>query len=295
MELGRINFADLALVVWKSASNFLPMQDFLKDYDKTIYESLHGPGVISGCEVTVVAGLTVRIAAGIVLFDNGELCSVEQQDIVLSTADPTNPRIDRIELTFAFANNLTVENILSVIKQFDKLARGTGAGLPGTPAGSPTIPAKTGGAVTLASVDVAALQTVLVAADISQSDLFRDPSKFAKPKDFDISIPASTAGQEDIKDLVADKARFRQVWLDYQIRRKTDTGSSGVVNSGTLHMFLNPEGLLWDFSDERHGNDDVLVDFDVDDASGQVSWDVTLIAGTGPIGSFTFNKRTIDV
>ena len=282
-------------MLWQSNEHFLPGQDFQKDYDKTVYESLHGPGVINGCRVTVVSGLTVQIAAGLVLFDNGELCKIEQQEVTLAAADPTNPRIDRIELAFTFENNVQVTNTVNVVKQFDKLSTGTGGDLTGTPAGSPVIDVKTAGAVSLASVNVAATQTVLSQSDIAESDVVREPSTNKKASETQISVPTSTSGQEDITDLIADLNQFRQVSLDYQIRRKTDTASSGVVNAGTLHIFLNPETNLWDFSDDRNGNDDVLVDFNVVAATGQVQWDVTAIAGANPIGSFTFTKRTLDI
>lgn len=296
MALGRINFADLNLLLWDAVAHFLPMQDYLKGYDKAIYSSVHAVGIVSGCQVTPVSGMTVRVAAGLVLFSNGELCEVAQQDVTLSAADGSQPRIDRLQLTFTFANNATVTTTINQVKQFDKVATGTAAQLAGTPGVSPTIPVKTAGAISLGSVSIAAGQTTIGTVDISQGDDVRDRSYKLQQK-FTASIPQDSGGFIDVKDLILDKNKFKQYWIKYQLARKTDTGSSGKVCSGTIHAFLNPETNNWDFSDDRKGNDseDMLVEFNVVPASGKVQWDVDSIAGANHVGTFTANLETLDV
>lgn len=297
--LGKINFTDLSLLLWDSVAHFLPMQGYFKGYDKAIYESVYAVGIISGCELTPVSGLTVRVAAGLVLFSNGELCTVEQQDIVLSAADPTNPRIDRMKLAFTFENNVQVTKTDDSIAQLDKVATATLSADVGTPAGSPVVPVKIAGTISVGGVTVPATATVLAAGDIGISDEIRDYAASKNLNERSFAVPVSTTGVEDVFGLVADKNQFKQVWFDYQLHRKTDDGASGKVVSGTFHCQLNPETSNWQGSDDMRGQDteEIGVVLSVDSASGQMGWDVdaTGFGGANHAGELVIIRRTIGV
>jgi hypothetical protein len=298
MKLGRINFADLDLLLWDSNDHFLPMQDFFKGYDKAIYESVHKTGIISGCEVVPVSGLTVRVQEGLVLFGNGELAVVEEQDINLAAADPGDPRLDRIELAFSFINNVQVTKTDGNTAQFDKLAEAAASANAGTPGASPVAPTLTTGSISLGLVSVGAGATVVSAAEIDTSDDVADyNAKFQEPRVF--AVPNSTSGFENIANLKAALDKYKQVYFDYQISRKTDDGGSGKVVSGTFHCMLNPETSEWQGSDDMRGNDseDIGVILQVDPTTGQMQWNVsaTGFGGANYEGSLTLKRRTLEV
>lgn len=284
-KLGFINFTDLSLVLWRSASHFLPMQNYILGYIKAVYQALFSTGVISGCKIEVLSGLTIRVTEGLVLFPNGELAIVLQQDITLSAADATNPRVDRIELVYSLENNATVIDTVNATKQFDKVVTATVTPSVGTPASSPSTPAANASNISLGTVAVAANQTSLASTDVIQSESVRiDSRNPLDPKE--ISVPTSTTGFEAIQDLVASKDRFKEVRFHYLLNRKTDTASSGKVVSGTIFCMKNPETGDWDYSDQRAGNDsvDIGVTFQVDASSGQVEWEVDAISGSNHVG-----------
>lgn len=298
MKLGRINFADLDLLLWDSNDHFLPMQGYFKGYDQAIYESVHKPGIISGCAVVPVSGLTVRVEAGLVLFSNGELAVVEEQDITLSAADPGDPRLDRIELAFSFINNVQVTKTDGNTAQFDKLADAAASANAGTPGASPNAPVLTSGSISLGLISVAAAATVITANEIDTGDDVADyNAKYQEPRVF--SVPNSTSGFEAITNLKADLNKYKQVYFDYQITRKTDDGGSGKVVSGTFYCMLNPETSEWQGSDDMKGNDseDIGVVLQVDPTTGQMQWDVsaTGFGGANYEGSLTLKRRTLEV
>ena len=206
--LGFINFTILDRLLWESNDHFLPMQTFYLDYMKEIWLSVHKPGIISGGAVTVNSGLTLDIAEALVLFSNEELVTVAAQQVSLIAADPADPRIDRLQYVHSIENNLVVVDVDGVNKQFDKHQRATSAALPGTPAGSPAIPVKTAGAISIAGISVAATQTVLTGADIDQKESVRD---FSRPKDFSETsevIDNNAAGGTFLPLLQADKTKY---------------------------------------------------------------------------------------
>lgn len=294
MRLGKINFADLALLLWKSNDHFLPFQDFLKDYLVTVYKEQHRVGVISGCNMTAPAGLTVRVSAGVVLFDNDELVKVEQTDVVLDVADAADPRLDRMELIYSLANNSQVTNTINQVKQFDKLETGTPTKNTGVPNAVPVLQVTTAGAISVGSISVAATQTVLTAADLSEKETVRDISRPVDNLATEEDILNNQAGT-DVPLMIADKTKHRQKTWKYQVKRKTDTGASGVVNAGELIALLNPETLDWEITDEQKGEDEIGIDFLIDAATGQISYDSTNIAGANYVGKISYTTETLDI
>jgi len=294
MRLGFINLTDLALLLWKSNDHFKPLQDFLKDYLVTVYKEQHKVGVISGCAVTVTSGLEVQVAAGVVLFDNDELVKVEVLTETLDAADPTDPRLDRLELVHSVANNLQVTNTLSQVKQFDKLQTGTPTKNTGVAAPSPVLPAKTANTISLASISVAATQTVLAQSDISETEKVRDISRPVDNLTREEDILNTQAGT-DLPGLLIDKTKHRMLIVEYHIKRKTDTGSSGVSVPGRMYLFVNPETNDVFRSDEQFGDDVSGVDFDVDATSGQVTYDSSTIAGANYVAKLKYSTTAFDI
>jgi len=290
--LGFINFSILGRLLWKSNDHFLPMQTFYLGYMKEIWLSVHSPGIISGCAVSVNSGLILDITSGLILFDNDELVTVDAQQVTLATADPTNPRLDRLEYIHSIQNNIAVLDVDGVSKQFDKIQTGTAGDVTGTPAGSPVAPVKTGGAISIGIISVAATQTVLTASDIDVRETARDLARKVENTEVEENID-NNATATFLPLLIADKARYRQVWVHYNIQRKTDTGSSGVTGSGVLSLRLNSETNNWERTDTPEGV--AGVDFDVEAATGRVSYDSSNIAGTGYIGKVKYFTKTISL
>jgi len=295
MRLGFINFADLALLLWKSNTHFRPFQDFLKDYLVTIYKEQHRIGVISGCELTAPGGLTVRTAAGVVLFDNDELVKVEQIDTLLLAADLGDPRLDRLELVFTTENNIQVTNTAGGDVQFDKLQTGTPTQKNGVPAPVPAVPAKTPGTLSLGIISVAQGQLNLTAVDINQNDVARDKSYVVdnslRVEDILVNAPGGTK----LRTMVVDKSRHRKKVFDYIIHRKTDTAASGIGVPGQLILTLNPETNNWDMFDDQISDVESGVTFGHNPITGEVEYDSVNIAGVNYIGKIHHTSTVVDL
>lgn len=126
-------------------------------------------GVIKGGQLSVVSGLTIRIAAGSAIMPNGQLVDWVQTDITLSAADPTNPRLDRIELQAVSTNNTTVIDEAGLNKILDITQVTSIAALAGTPAGSPALPAATVGKISLGYALVPATAVALINGNLFQN------------------------------------------------------------------------------------------------------------------------------
>ena len=290
--LGFINFSILGRLLWKSADHFLPMQTFYLGYMKEIWLSVHSPGIISGCVVSVNAALTLDITSGLILFSNGELVTVDAQQVTLAAADPSDPRLDRLEYIHSIENNIAVIDIDAVSKQFDKIQTGTAGASTGTPAGSPVVNVKTAGAISISIISLAATQTLLTSGDIDVRETARDLARKVENTEVEEDINNNASG-DFLPLLIADKARYRQVWVHYNIQRKTDTGSSGVTQSGVLSLRLNSETGEWSRTDTQEGS--AGVDFEVEAATGRISYDSSNIAGATYIGKVKYTTRTISV
>jgi hypothetical protein len=168
-QLGRINFANLDNYTIHGSGLDLGEQ-YWENAVKELIGSRQAVGLIYGGAVTVVSALTVNIAKGLVLFNNGQLVAFDSQNVTLSAANGSNPRYDRIELAYSLANNTAgVDNDNNPVT-LDKIHVGTAAALAGTPAGSPVAPTRTSGKLSLALIHVAANQVTLTSPDIDQTE-----------------------------------------------------------------------------------------------------------------------------
>lgn len=165
-------------------------EDFWRDF----FRHLTGSGVIDGVgsEFAVTergagANMSVDVAAGecFVRGQWGE--STSTKNLPISSADPTNPRIDRVVLRNHFGNNKITLEVLE-----------------GTPAGSPAAPALTQSAamweISLAQISVPAADTSIANAQITdQRTIISHPlvDAAAAPSDGDGLVYNSTTGLWD--------------------------------------------------------------------------------------------------
>ena len=90
-------------------------------------------------------------------------------NVPVATADPTNPRIDRI--VAKFVTNVDPNSAASNIVSIERVA--------GTPAGSPSAPATPSNAISLATFAVAAGATSIVTANITDTRVYVQPQAAA--------------------------------------------------------------------------------------------------------------------
>ena len=126
-------------------------------------------GIIGSASMAVTpnspAGMSVRIATGWAAVvgttqpNMGVYTAFNDaiETLTVTTADPTNPRIDRVVMTIRDAYYTGAFN--DVIYQV----------LAGTPAGSPTAPATPANSISLATIAVAAAATSIIAANITDT------------------------------------------------------------------------------------------------------------------------------
>jgi hypothetical protein len=167
-QLGKINFGSLGLYVWKSATDFLQTQTFIRNFLLEFSNLTRSPGILYGGQVTAGAGLTLNIAKGAALMASGDVVTWDAQAVVLAAADPANPRIDRVELNYSLVNGTVVVNTLNANEVRDLNDTGTAVGNTGVAAGVPAAPALTAGNLSLALVTVPA--NSLVPGTISQQE-----------------------------------------------------------------------------------------------------------------------------
>jgi hypothetical protein len=167
-QQGQIQFTNLSNTTW-FAANFLLFDTYTRALIGDFISSRNTPGIISGCQITVVSGLTISISAGVVLFSNGQIGYVFAQTITLATADPTNPRLDRIELAYSSVPNTQVTNKDGVQVYLDNQVKALGFVNQGTPAATPSAKVTTTGNVTMGVVSVSAGATTLASGNIDQT------------------------------------------------------------------------------------------------------------------------------
>jgi hypothetical protein len=126
-------------------------------------------GIIGSASMTVTpnspAGMSVRVATGWAAVVGTTQANMgvytayndATATLTVTTADPTNPRIDRVVMTIRDAYYTGVNN--DVIFQV----------LAGTPAGSPTAPATPANSISLATIAVGAAVTSITAGNITDT------------------------------------------------------------------------------------------------------------------------------
>ena len=167
-QLGQIAFSDLNNVTW-TAAQFELFQQYIQAFQAEILADHRSVGVIWGGQITLVAGLTIQIAAGAALFSNGELVTWATQDLTLAIASAVNPRYDRIELAYSLATNSTVDTNPPVTTvTLDQWNVATPFDNVGTPAGSPVAPALTSGSISIGIIEVTNSEVTLISGNVSQ-------------------------------------------------------------------------------------------------------------------------------
>jgi hypothetical protein len=153
-----------------SPPSWLQAGSYPAESDRQIQQALYATtGIIGTSSLAVTpnspAGMSVRVAAGwgaivgttqanmgVYTFYNDALTT-----LTVTTADPTNPRIDRVVVTVRDAYYTGAFN--DVIFQV----------LAGTPAGSPTAPAVPANSISLATIAVGAAVTSITAGNITDT------------------------------------------------------------------------------------------------------------------------------
>lgn len=169
MSKGKMNWAGLLDYTVQPADMEL-FQTYLADYDKDLLTGGRSKGIIYGGRLSLVSGLQVQISAGLALMPDGTLVSFPQTNVTLSSADPSNPRKDRIELHYVATNNTNVLDVNSVSKVLDIVYTPSFPVLVGTPAGSPTVPVITSTNISIGVVTVPAAALSLLIGNLSQLD-----------------------------------------------------------------------------------------------------------------------------
>lgn len=317
--LGKLNFGSLARYLIKAA-DLNTWQTYIEDNLKELIIGNRSYGVIYGCEVSVVSGLTVQISAGLVLFSNNVLVAVAAQQITLDAADVSNPRLDRIELAYTLENGTSVTNIDGNSVVLDKIHTATIQKNAGTPAGSPSAPGLTAGRLSLAVVTVGTGVTNLNSGNISSTeDTYRSLSYFrfgpAGTQKFGFRngrmevtedgsnwYPVTRRRYDDksislvnnqsalaISGMSFDAASFIAVSADVFISIKTD--SVETVESGQLLLVYKPTTAAWDVVFNSNF-DDAGLTFSIDTTLGvgQLKYATTNVAGANYVGKLRLSN-----
>lgn len=281
-QLGRINFPDLHVYNWR-ADDFEALQVYLESYFKEFASGLWSDGIIYGGQVSVQAGLSLSISKLLAKF-GGQLVTMEADTIDLDAADADHPRIDRIELELVQTNGTTVKNVIKEDKVLDKLFTGVLHVNKGVASIAPAAPATTAGRRSLGLISVAATQAALLASDIDQSDVARDLARRVDPSVRSALIANNQAAFAPIKDLRCNST-LGKVWRIWgNIFRQTDDASL-VASASLIAIFRGGE---WGLVKADIDGDDVGIEFDIDETSGQIELKSSDMAGDHYTGSLDF-------
>jgi len=165
--LAKMNWANLlAYNVQPSDMDLFQQYCFAQAQNRLSGE--RGPGVIYGCVLSVVAGMQIQISAGLLVMPDGTLLQVPAIVATLANGNGSNPRIDRIEVTYTPTNGTNVVDVNGNSKVLNILYVGSINVVQGTPSATPTIPAATGTNVTVGSVNVPTSATSVNSGNLSQ-------------------------------------------------------------------------------------------------------------------------------
>lgn len=282
-QLGKLNFPDLHSYSWQE-TDFDLFQTYIQNALSEIINSGRSYGIIYGGQITLVSGLTIKVSKSLVLFSNGLLATVDDANLTLGTADPTNPRLDRIEAVYSLVNGSTVLNTLSQSKTLDKLFTNTPTVHAGTPAGSPTAPVTTAGALSYGAISVAANQTILTATNVDQSFKSADFSRSTQAAQIASAILNNQASVVSLQNLALDKTQVKSGRIDIDLRRKDDSSERRSV--GSLFCVYRPVSDSWDIWPDLHG-DEMGVVWTIT-AAGQIQYTSDNMAGGNYVSDFEY-------
>lgn len=218
-ELGKINFDALSNYVWR-AGDFKLFSDYKGKDLRSFIKSRHGVGVIQGCEVSHVAGMTLAISEGLILFSNGEIVSYPGEEFNITASDPDDIRYDRVSLKFVLENNTEVQNTAKVTVVLDILHKAEASVAIGVPGGAE--PAKVPGEVSLAMITVGDGVAALTSSNIDQSQFHRALSKDIQKHQRKFSILNNQVDDADLGDVRFNPALIKGFVLEYFITRKDE-------------------------------------------------------------------------
>lgn len=164
--ISKMNWANLFNYTVNPADMSL-FQTYMDAGHSAMRKGIRTAGLVLGGQISIVAGLQIKIAAGLAIMPDGTL--IEFPDLVATLgAAAGNPRIDRIELTFALTNGTTVIDNNNQSKTLDLNFTPSLNVVAGTPAASPAAPAATVANISLALVTVPASALALLTGNLSQ-------------------------------------------------------------------------------------------------------------------------------
>ena len=165
--IGKMNWANLLAYEIQPADMEL-FQSYMTGRLAALIGGSRTKGIVQGGVISTSTGLTVSVAAGVAVMPDGTLVNWPALTTTLATSNPSNPRIDRVEIQYALINNTAVQDINSNPLTLDQLYNVTLNVVQGTPSATPAAPAATSANISLGLVTVTAGATTLVSGNITQ-------------------------------------------------------------------------------------------------------------------------------
>jgi hypothetical protein len=167
--IGKMNWSSLlGYTVQPSDMNLF--QTYIDSLSKSLMAGVRTQGILFGGRITTVSGMQLQVSAGAVLMPDGQLITFPQTNFVIPTANPSNPRIDRIELAYTPTNNTGVSDITGNALVLDILYVPSVNINQGTAAATPAAPFKTSANISLGYVSISASQSSILLGNISQDE-----------------------------------------------------------------------------------------------------------------------------
>lgn len=167
MIYGKINWQNLPAYTVQPSDMEL-FQTYMVNRSQYQVGQTRSVGLISGGVITPTSGLGLSISAGLALMPDGSVIAFPALTATLAAADPTNPRIDRIELSYTPTNNTQVVDTNSITKTLDILYTPSLNIETGTALSTPSPQSPTSSNISLGLVSVTAGQNTLLLGNISQ-------------------------------------------------------------------------------------------------------------------------------
>lgn len=249
--LKNINWDNVVSYMWKSA-DFKDVDNYLRNELVNYLESRHSFGVLFGCKLEVVAGFTLSVSPGLILFPNRQLVYFEGGEVNVAAADPALSRTDRISLEFAYENEASKANYYNVQITFNRAKKPLLKSTAGTPGGA--IAPKVAADISIGSVTIGAAQAVL-----AHSDLLQDYSTFQISKDksqFEREFPIlNDQDPAEIAGISVDAAEVKGMSFTYHANRKTDDEDLRVI--GKFVAVYDSVNAIWSSKYEHMGSDNL--------------------------------------
>lgn len=279
-QLGYMNFNALSSYNW-TKEDFTVNQNYIKKELRQYILSSHSYGILFGCKISVVAGFTISISEGLVIFSNGELVSVPALQIDVGASDPAQVRFDRLCLNYTVVDGQTVYNVANQPQILDKQKVGASNLVAGALGGAaPALPA---GQISLGVIRVQAAAVALTSADLDQSHKYRNLSQDIRKHDRSYDVPNAIAVNTDFHDLYFDGAILSAVRIKYFCHRKDENQSK---KSFGILTFINDEDS-GDWRGEGESSPDVTgLNLGID-VSGQVHFQTSAFSATDYSGKLT--------